>query len=182
MLTSKAKSSCTSCSHLVTYFKAAGEEVCADCHEVISTVLCDEPDDVEEVVETYAPIFVYGTLKPGGSLAGVWEQMKDIVTYKQQELVWGTMYDLGAFPACTLECTDKGTNVISGYLLYCKDTKALNKLLPVLDDVEGVSSGLYRRAMVTTLRGNRCYIYTMSPTSLPDDAEVIESGVWELDI
>lgn len=89
-------------------------------------------------------VFVYGTLKQGGTLhTGAEEEvLEDTIT--------GTLYNLGPYPAIKLE----GEGEIKGELHLIDEA-----YLPAYDRIEGVSSGFYRRERVTTASGIEAFVY-----------------------
>ena len=96
-------------------------------------------------------LFVYGTLKsaksgePATILAGC--------TLVGTGSVRGTMYHVGDFPALLLG----GAQTVQGEIWRCPAD-----LLKELDEYEGVSRGLFRRAAVE-VDGYPCWIYLAGP-------------------
>lgn len=119
------------------------------------------------------PIFVYGTLQPGG--AGFVELgLEDRVACLGAAFVRGALYHLGDYPGAILH----GDGLIRGQLLKPLD----DGVLPLLDAYElycpDDPDGSEYIRQVTLLVGcdARCWIYVYNCTVT--DAPVISSGQW----
>jgi gamma-glutamylcyclotransferase (GGCT)/AIG2-like uncharacterized protein YtfP len=109
-------------------------------------------------------LFVYGTLRREGGCHGV---LNFGATFVTDEYVAGTMYDVGRFPALTLE----GDTHIRGEV-YRID----NPELPArLDRYEGCPN-LYQRRKVRTIYGHDVWVYVfVRPV---EGLPVVKSGDW----
>jgi gamma-glutamylcyclotransferase (GGCT)/AIG2-like uncharacterized protein YtfP len=117
-------------------------------------------------------LFVYGTLRAGGSAAG----LLDGCEWLGRATVHGILYDIdGRFPALVLYGED---SPVHGDVWRCPA-----RFLPSLDRYEGVAEGLFRRvaAEVDTAGGRTpCWLYTAGPAlsrKLSFDRRIV-SGEW----
>jgi gamma-glutamylcyclotransferase (GGCT)/AIG2-like uncharacterized protein YtfP len=95
-------------------------------------------------------VFVYGTLRAGGVAHDVLAGCERVGTAE----VAGTLYDIdGRFPALVLY----GSTSVHGEVWRCPDT-----LLGLLDEYEGVTSGLFRRVAVH-VGEHACWTYVAGP-------------------
>jgi len=103
------------------------------------------------------PIFVYGTLKPGGVYHG---RVSAWVVYALDASVRGEMYDTGlGYPAAVFG----GNDVVPGVLLHVP-ADALDRVLEVMDEIEEEGKE-FRRVRVHTLDGIEAIAYEwMGPT------------------
>jgi gamma-glutamylcyclotransferase (GGCT)/AIG2-like uncharacterized protein YtfP len=88
-------------------------------------------------------VFVYGTLMPGEER---WPLVEEHVVAVRGATVRGQLFDTGRGYPCALFDRD---GEIPGALLQV-DPDELDNVLVLLDEVEGVSFGLYTRVVVTT--------------------------------
>ncbi|WP_304596019.1 gamma-glutamylcyclotransferase family protein [Alicyclobacillus sendaiensis] len=111
-------------------------------------------------------VFVYGTLRQGQPNRCVMEP--HLVRELGEGQIRGAMYDLGPFPAVTLE----EDGVVAGEWVMVKD-----KGLARLDRLESYPS-FYDRAIVSdTANGLRGWVYCMARRKV-DGYERVESGDW----
>lgn len=112
-------------------------------------------------------VFVYGTLRSGGSAARLLGGCARVGS----AVIHGALYDIdGRFPALLLY----GTNCVHGEVWRCP-----TELLPSLDSFEGVDVGLFRRVGVRA--GDfACWTYVAGPALASEltPARRIESGEW----
>lgn len=112
-------------------------------------------------------VFVYGTLRSGGSAAGLLGGCARVGS----AMVRGTLYDIdGRFPALLLY----GDGCVHGEVWRCP-----TEMLPSLDEFEGVDTGLFRRIGVRA--GDfACWAYVAGPTLASEltPARRIGSGQW----
>lgn len=100
-------------------------------------------------------LFVYGTLRSGGSAAGRLSACEKIA----DGTIGGTLYDIeGRFPALV----HYGTSPVPGEIWRCPADMLLE-----LDSYEGTATGMFRRiaAEVVTSAGEAvaCWLYTAGP-------------------
>jgi gamma-glutamylcyclotransferase (GGCT)/AIG2-like uncharacterized protein YtfP len=106
--------------------------------------------------ETTNALFVYGTLKPGKFRFSVLEPYIDKENIGEAS-VRGILYDSGSdWPAAVF--SDDITETVNGFVVYIDKSK-LNEALSYLDEAEGVNSGLFCRALVTTNSKIKCWAY-----------------------
>ena len=91
-------------------------------------------------------VFVYGTLKKG---FGLHSYMGNSYCKKKDQLKGWDMYRLQSFPVII-----PGKGVITGEVYQVN-----GKTLKLLDQVEGVDYGHYKRKKVTTVSGERVWVY-----------------------
>lgn len=84
-------------------------------------------------------VFVYGTLKRQQCRGNAWPRTPVEV---RAAFTSGELYDLGAYPAMTA-----GEDDVSGELWTFR-SEDMPATLDVLDEIEGVSAGLYERVRV----------------------------------
>ena len=120
-------------------------------------------------------IFVYGTLKEGFRLHHL---IKPFIVEKEKAYIKGSLYDtLYGYPV-VFESEDK----VYGEVYTVKNTE---KLLKILDEVEGVREGAYIRKVVTAYASSgikKAYAYIGNPKYPPFSKEkltYIPSGRWE---
>lgn len=111
-------------------------------------------------------LFVYGTLRRGGSAGGLLRGCECI----GGGTVAGTLYDLGAYPALVTG----GEGAVEGEVWRCPA-----EVLSRLDEYEGVPGGLYRRVPVQ-VSGRDCWTYVAGPALEPrlTPGQRIASGRW----
>jgi gamma-glutamylcyclotransferase (GGCT)/AIG2-like uncharacterized protein YtfP len=127
-------------------------------------------------------LFVYGTLRPGDVR---WHFLEPFVVDEGwDDTATGNVYDTGLdYPAALFDPSngasrDTGTEPAPGTIFgrtYVLLESARTRCLDVLDDVEGVVEGEYRRIAITTSSGTRAWAYQYG-TGL--DLTLIESGDW----
>lgn len=112
---------------------------------------------------------MYGTLRPGDVR---WHHLRPfVVDDGWADEVTGSVYDTGLdYPAAIFD----GSATIHGRTYALLET-SLRQCLAILDDVEGVVDGGYRRVVVTTARSVSAWAYEYG-TGL--DLTLIESGDW----
>lgn len=114
-------------------------------------------------------VFVYGTLMPGRARCAAlarWAHEGPL-----SDRVRGTTVDTGAgYPGLLLD----GRRSVPGFVVMLREG-AEGAALAVLDDIEGVPAGLYRRVQVTTESGRVCwtYEYMKARASMP-----VVMGLW----
>jgi gamma-glutamylcyclotransferase (GGCT)/AIG2-like uncharacterized protein YtfP len=100
-----------------------------------------------------ARLFVYGTLMPGQVR---WRLLEPLVTVVEPEPaeangdLYGTPY---GWPAAVFDETAAGA--VPGLAVTLRDPE---RALPVLDEEEGTSAGLFERRLITTTAG-ACFAY-----------------------
>jgi len=100
-------------------------------------------------------LFVYGTLLPGDVRFPLLEPF--IVDGGWPDRIAGELFDTGEdYPAAVL--TAGASSMIVGNTFALLET-SLVRSLEVLDDVEGVVDGDYRRVAITTESGVRAWVY-----------------------
>jgi len=111
-------------------------------------------------------VFVYGTLKQGNNIRGLdsFGNADMVGTAITTESVY-SLYDLGAFPAVTLN----GNNKIQGEVWQVDD-----KTLATLDNIEGYPD-FYNRVRVSTTEGT-AWVYYIPDISEYEGAEQITAG------
>lgn len=109
-------------------------------------------------------IFVYGTLIQDGESCNKYVGWR----FVENDIVAGTMYNLGWFPGVKLG----GENFVHGVVYEIPESD-----LDSLDRYEGVP-GLYVRERITTLNGNRVWIYEYNQQV--DPQAVIKEGKWDV--
>lgn len=101
-------------------------------------------------MRTHFHLFVYGTLRSGGSAATMLAECERVSAGE----VSGVLYDIdGEYPALLLY----GTTPVEGEIWRCP-----NEMLARLDAYEGVEQGLFRRVGVT-VRDVGCWTYVAGP-------------------
>ena len=120
-------------------------------------------------------VFVYGTLKPGHGNYRV-ATMAGQHQHQPAQLSGFTLHTLGAFPG--IKRADPW-DTVKGVVLTFTD---IEKALPVLDKLEGVSWGMYQRERVNVQLDNgtalQCWTYIYgNPSALTRD-NLIETGEW----
>lgn len=109
-------------------------------------------------------VFVYGTLRPGGSLfGGVQYAVQDI----EDDMVDG--FDLGVAQSGWFPVIQEGEGVVVGTTLSVDEDS-----LSTFDRIEGAPF-LYTREKVTTVAGHECYVYVGNHAQID---EPIEHGDW----
>ena len=102
-------------------------------------------------------LFAYGTLAPDGPEAeglGGWSA----------DSVLGRLFDLGPYPAL-VDLGDPSGGWVEGFVRPVEESELLERL----DPYEGVSEGLYRRAVASTRSGRVAWVYVYA-RPLPPDA------------
>lgn len=114
-------------------------------------------------------IFVYGTLRKGGSNHRLLEKSKFVGVHITQNEY--TMVDFGPFPALL----EEGVTPITGEVYEIDNPTAL-----AIDRLEGYPH-LYQRKVIDTEYGKALvyYIEDISEYSRGRALPIIESGVWE---
>lgn len=145
------------------------------------------PDETVVPGEAGRHVFVYGTLRRGGS--------NDIARYRPaaqwvgHARIAGTLYDLGAYPGAVLSAASRdgeesvvGVGLIHGEVY--RITEAVEAALDVLEEVRDDGSGEYvkRRIDVESdteqgMQMLRCLVYEIHPLRVVGCA-VIQSGDW----
>jgi gamma-glutamylcyclotransferase (GGCT)/AIG2-like uncharacterized protein YtfP len=100
-----------------------------------------------------ARLFVYGTLLPGEARWRLLEPLAasgDRVRAEAAGYLYRTPY---GWPAAVFD--DAAAGVVPGLVVTLRDPE---RALPVLDEVEGTSTGLFERRLITTTAG-ACYAY-----------------------
>jgi len=90
------------------------------------------------------PLFLYGTLKAGGSLDSFSVNERVII---EAELKGAALYDLGAFPGLKLDAK----STVKGEVHIYKSLAAYKKVLKILDFIEGYKGrrdDLFKRVIV----------------------------------
>ena len=100
-------------------------------------------------------LFVYGTLRPGDVR---WPFLEPFVVDEGwSDTVPGTLYDTGFdYPAAVFS-TEAATTIRGQTFALVEAT--LERALTVLDEVEGIVDGEYRRSIVRTGRGVDAWAY-----------------------
>jgi len=128
------------------------------------------------------PIFVYGTLKPGGALADTWAKSKGIFMV-EDDIIGGNLLNIdNSFPALvpgnTLAKSPGARGVVSGKLLYPNSDENAKILLRRFDIIEGVQQGLYKRVAMKTLYNNVvAWVYIWNDDNY-DRFRVVPNGKW----
>jgi len=114
-------------------------------------------------------LFVYGTLRRGDVR---WHFLEPfVVDDGNDDTVAGDVYDTGCdYPAAIFRTS--GTIHGRAYELV---QATRQRCLEILDEVEGVVDGDYRRVEITTSAGVRCWAYEYGSGL---DLTLIESGDW----
>jgi len=117
-------------------------------------------------------LFVYGSLRRRGAAHAMLEGCVDL----GDATVNGLLYNIdGRYSALLLY----GSSPVYGEVYHCPAT-----LLPVLDEYEGIASGLYRRVGTKAERPDAepvpCWVYTAGPNlaSKLIPAQRIHNGIW----
>jgi gamma-glutamylcyclotransferase (GGCT)/AIG2-like uncharacterized protein YtfP len=101
-------------------------------------------------------VFVYGTLKPGQHR---WPTLAPFASGEQAAVsasAPGRLFDTGyGWPAAVFD--PRAADLVPGVVVALHPASA-DEALSVLDDVEGVDSGLFRRVLVD-VEGRRCWAY-----------------------
>lgn len=122
---------------------------------------------------TISHLFVYGTLLPGDVRFHLLQPF--VVDDGWADSIPGRLFDTGEdYPAALLDHRAEPGGTIRGRTFALLETSAI-RALEVLDDVEGVVAGAYRRVAVTTASGVRSWVYEYGGGL---DLTVIESGDW----
>lgn len=111
-------------------------------------------------------LFCYGTLKRGQRAHDLLiksgaEYIADAMTAPNYQL-----YDVGRFPGMT-----PGNSAVHGELYHIPETS-----LPLIDQYEGVSFGLFYRRTIELSDGTKALAYFFDESL--DKAVLIESGSW----
>jgi gamma-glutamylcyclotransferase (GGCT)/AIG2-like uncharacterized protein YtfP len=121
--------------------------------------------------------FVYGTLKVGGHFADRFDEVR--VSSVKATLKDHALYNLGWFPTTAEE---KGSIVVGEVHEYEKEEVVLRHFDRIEGYTEGGDDNLYDRKVVkveTESGVEEAYAYIFA-RNLPEDAELIESGEWQL--
>jgi len=101
-----------------------------------------------------AALFVYGTLKPGRCRWPLLLPFVDPSEVPTPAVIRGRLWDTGrGWPAVTV-----GDSSVSGFVVHMR-ADVLGEGLALLDEVEGVSSGLFNRVRSVTQAGAECWVY-----------------------
>jgi gamma-glutamylcyclotransferase (GGCT)/AIG2-like uncharacterized protein YtfP len=128
-------------------------------------------------------LFVYGTLLPDQPQ---WALLRRYVTdHGWDTAVAGRLFDTGHgypvadFEPARLTVSAPATDQVIGRAFTLLHTTS-QVALTALDSYEEVDRGLYRRALVTTIDGTRCWAYCLGAhaTDHFERLEPIESGDW----
>lgn len=129
--------------------------------------------NADAVTDDVVHLFVYGTLQPGDVR---WHHLAPfVVDDGWPDRVAGRVYDTGQdYPAAIFDDRAEPGGIVHGRTFALLAT-TLAQCLEVLDEVEGVVGGAYRRVAVTTLSGTRVWAYEYG-----DGLELAEiaSGDW----
>lgn len=124
--------------------------------------------------------FVYGTLKTGECRDGVFHRyLKNGFTLVKGSIK-AKLFDLGPYPAIA-----KGEDTVHGELVTIKDEKELDKIMGVLDGIEGYRGpghrNLYDRKIVKVDTGDdtvEAFTYFFGNEERLDDSKHLPEGVW----
>jgi len=122
-------------------------------------------------------IFVYGTLKVGGYYAGYFDQVR---LCSVPCTIKGALYRItgGWFPGLILD----ETRTVHGELHVYKNAK---KVIALMDTIEGVSSGLFRKETVNVKiednKNKEAIVYVFNHIITENNAVIIETGTWPID-
>jgi gamma-glutamylcyclotransferase (GGCT)/AIG2-like uncharacterized protein YtfP len=114
-------------------------------------------------------LFVYGTLRPGDVR---WHHLAPFVVDEGwDDTAGGSVFDTGLnYPAALFD--DSGTIRGRTYPLL---TGSIDQCLALLDEVEGVVEGGYRRVQITTGTGTKAWAYEYGSGL---ELTLIKSGDW----
>lgn len=124
-------------------------------------------------------VFVYGTLKKGGRLAGYFDSTRVSVTPSS---VHGMMFDVGSFPAVVKLNT---ANTIVKGELHEFDPEDMDLVINYMDRLEGcrdlhnTTANLYNRTQVRVKKGDKtvlAWVYEFNKST--DGMPKIEEGEW----
>ncbi len=118
-------------------------------------------------------VFVYGTLLPGDVR---WPMLEPfVVDHGWPDAIDGRLFDTGQdYPAAILDGQgDRGGRIVGRTFALLE--ASTDRALEVLDEVEGVVGGAYRRVAVTTAARTRAWVYEYGAGL---DLDPIESGDW----
>ncbi len=102
-------------------------------------------------------LFVYGTLMPGQVR---WHLLDPHVEGSPQLAdVRGRLFDTGSGWPAAVFSDDDPASLVPGVLVML-DPSTADRALTLLDEVEGVASGLFSRVDVATLEGVPCCTYS----------------------
>ncbi len=140
---------------------------------IVSNVASDARPELESITH----LFVYGTLRPGDVR---WHFLEPfVVDDGWDDSADGNVYDTGLdYPAAIFSISGVALGVPGSRILgrtYALLDASRTQCLEVLDDVEGVVDGEYRRIAIATGTGTRAWAYEYG-TGL--DLTRIESGDW----
>lgn len=118
-------------------------------------------------------VFVYGTLLPGDVRAHLMAPF--VVDEGWPDSVAGRLFDTGEdYPAAIVDSRAEPGGTIIGRTFALLEASA-GRALEVLDVVEGVVDGAYRRVSVTTTSGTPAWLYEYGSGL---DLTPISSGDW----
>jgi gamma-glutamylcyclotransferase (GGCT)/AIG2-like uncharacterized protein YtfP len=118
---------------------------------------------------TVAHLFVYGTLRPGDCR---WHLLAPFVGDGWVDTTAGQLFDTGFdYPAAVFS----GDGTIVGHTFVLTDA-TVDEVLVVLDEVEGVVEGEYRRVAIRTGSGVAAWAYECGDPQL--NVVPIPSGDW----
>ncbi len=130
--------------------------------------------EVAAVVTTdHRHLFVYGTLLPGDVRAHLLAPF--VVDEGWPDTITGRLFDSGHdYPAAILDDRAEPGGVIVGRT-YALLEESSQRALDVLDEVEGVVGGSYRRVLTTADSGTQVWVYEYGHGL---DLTPIASGDW----
>lgn len=121
-------------------------------------------------------LFVYGTLRIGGTADILSGGTADFVTFLRPDKVNGEMFSLGAYPGVVLPDGpghfDPGKSSVTGDVLRIDD----DDVVPLLDTYEGYPF-LYDRCQTELAGGGHAWVYTFN--GLGSDDCRVRSGDWQ---
>lgn len=127
-------------------------------------------------------VFVYGTLKEGGSLSNGFDEMRVAV---RPAKVKGVMYNLSNFPGAVLG----GKDYIYGELHTYSDFRHVVKRMDYIEGCDGrkyEDHNLYNRRVVEVETENgkkvRALMYVFNTARIKNlkDREIVKNGTWPL--
>ncbi len=138
-------------------------------HEPRPLESCAIVSNVANTPATITHLFVYGTLRPGDVR---WHHLAPFVEGDGfDDSAAGSVFDTGLdYPAAKFD--NSGTILGRTYELLAASRQ---RCLQLLDEVEGVVHGGYRRVQITTGSGTRAWAYEYGAGL---ELTLIESGDW----
>ena len=140
-------------------------------------IVSNVANDVRPELKPITHLFVYGTLRPGDVR---WHFLEPFVVDEGwDDTTRGKVYDTGLdYPAAIFDAATGSRPASSGTIYgrtYALLDAARTRCLEVLDEVEGVVEGGYRRIAITTGSGIRSWAYEYGAGL---QLTHIESGDW----